>query len=69
MRQKLKSAFKGFTEKVETLSKGQVEFDTPFRQLGFQGAPFRSTVLLQPTSSCLVNLSEWVGRITLKPEQ
>ena len=45
---------------VETLTKGSVEFDTPFRDLGFQGAPFRSTVLLQPTSGCLVCLAEWV---------
>ncbi|WAR12969.1 SPT16-like protein [Mya arenaria] len=53
MRQKLKSAFKNFCEKVEALTKTQVEFDTPFRELGFHGAPFRSTVLLQPTSGCL----------------
>ncbi|KAB7506147.1 FACT complex subunit spt16 [Armadillidium nasatum] len=59
LRHKLTSAFKSFTDKVETLTKNQVEFDTPFRELGFSGAPFRSTVLLQPTSGCLVNLTEW----------
>lgn len=59
MRQKLKSAFKNFCEKVESLTKNEVEFDTPFRELGFHGAPFRSTVLLQPTSGCLVNFTEW----------
>lgn len=35
------------------MTKHQVEFDTPFRELGFPGAPYRSTVLLQPTSGKL----------------
>lgn len=43
------------------MTKQEIEFDTPFRELGFPGAPFRSTVLLQPTSGCLVNLTEWVN--------
>ncbi|XP_057672853.1 FACT complex subunit spt16 [Diorhabda carinulata] len=59
LRQKLKTAFKSFCEKVESMTKQEIEFDTPFRELGFPGAPFRSTVLLQPTSGCLVNLTEW----------
>ncbi|KAK4879994.1 hypothetical protein RN001_008140 [Aquatica leii] len=59
LRHKLKTAFKSFCEKVETMTKQEIEFDTPFRELGFNGAPFRSTVLLQPTSGCLVNLTEW----------
>ncbi len=42
------------------MTRNDVEFDAPFRELGFQGVPFRSTVLLQPTSGCLVNLTEWV---------
>jgi nucleosome binding factor SPN SPT16 subunit len=45
---------------VESLTKGELEFDTPFRELGFSGAPFRSNVLLQPTSGSLVNLTDWV---------
>jgi nucleosome binding factor SPN SPT16 subunit len=60
LRHKLKSAFKGFCEKVEAITKQEVEFDVPFRDLGFHGAPFRSTVLIQPTSGCVVNLTEWV---------
>jgi len=44
---------------VEAVTKQEIEFDTPFRDLGFPGAPFRSTVLLQPTSGCLVNFTEW----------
>lgn len=59
LRDKLKTAFKSFCEKVESMTKQQVEFDVPFRELGFPGAPFRSTVLLQPTSGSLVNLTEW----------
>lgn len=59
LRHKLKTAFKSFCEKVEAMTKQEIEFDTPFRDLGFAGAPFRSTVLLQPTSGCLVNLTEW----------
>lgn len=47
--------------KVENMTRSEVEFDTPFRDLGFPGVPFRSTVLLQPTSGCLVNLTEWVS--------
>lgn len=59
LRHKLKTAFKSFCEKVEAMTKQVIEFDTPFRDLGFPGAPFRSTVLLQPTSGSLVNLTEW----------
>jgi len=59
LRHKLKSAFKTFTEKVEALTKGAVDFDTPFRDLGFFGCPYRSTVLLQPTSNALVSLIDW----------
>ncbi|CAG9825429.1 unnamed protein product [Phaedon cochleariae] len=59
LRHKLKTAFKSFCEKVESMTKQEIEFDTPFRELGFPGVPFRSTVLLQPTSGCLVNLTEW----------
>ncbi|XP_062305082.1 FACT complex subunit SPT16 [Osmerus eperlanus] len=59
MRHKLKSAFKNFIEKVETLTREELEFEVPFRDLGFQGAPYRSTCLLQPTSSSLVNTTEW----------
>jgi len=59
MRQKLKGAFKNFIEKVENLTKGRVEFDVPFRDLGFPGVPLRSSCLLQPTTHCLINVTEW----------
>jgi nucleosome binding factor SPN SPT16 subunit len=35
-----------------------VDVDVPFRELGFQGVPFRQLVLLQPTTECLVHLSD-----------
>merc|ERR1719312_225688 len=59
LRHKLKQGFKGFCEKVESTTKGALEFDSPFRELGFSGVPHRETVLLQPTSSTLVNLTSW----------
>lgn len=59
LRHKLNSAFKNFVDKVETISKGEVEFDSPFRELSFFGVPYRSTCLLQPTSSALINIVEW----------
>merc|ERR1712013_368898 len=59
LRHKLKQGFKGFCEKVESATKGVLEFDSPFRDLGFNGVPHRETCLLQPTSSCLVNLTSW----------
>lgn len=58
LRQRLKSVFKNFIDKVEGITHGQVEFDVPFRDLGFSGVPSRSTVLLQPTTHCLVNITE-----------
>ncbi|XP_035678182.1 FACT complex subunit SPT16-like isoform X1 [Branchiostoma floridae] len=59
LRHKLKTAFKTFIEKVESITKEELEFEVPFRELGFFGVPNRSTVLLQPTSSCMVSLVEW----------
>jgi len=57
-RMKLKQGFKNFIDRVENISK-EIDFDTPFRDLGFYGAPHRSTCLMQPTSSCLINVTEW----------
>lgn len=35
-----------------------MDVDIPFRDLGFNGVPFRQLVLLQPTTDCLVQLTE-----------
>lgn len=58
MRKKLNLAFKSFIEKVEGLTNHQIQFEKPFRDLGFNGTPNRSMALLQPTSSCLINVTE-----------
>ena len=59
LRNKLKTAFKSFCDKVEQMTKNDIDFDSPFRDLGFYGVPFRSSVILQPTSACLVNFTDW----------
>ncbi|KAI3637175.1 hypothetical protein MIR68_004881 [Amoeboaphelidium protococcarum] len=57
-RQKLNREFKVFAEKIGEVSGGEVEADMPFRELGFSGVPSRSNVLLQPTTECLIHLSD-----------
>ena len=68
MRHKLKSAFKSFCEKVENLTKNDVEFEVPIRDLGFHGTPFRSMVKLLPTPGAVVNLTEWVSTLNMPRE-
>jgi len=58
MRKKLNSMFQAFCDKVQKATNDQVEFETPFSELGFTGVPHRSSVTLKPTSSCLVSLTE-----------
>jgi len=56
LRAKLNAEFKRFADQVEQLSK--IEFDIPYRELGFYGVPQKSNVFLMPTVNCLVNLTE-----------
>jgi nucleosome binding factor SPN SPT16 subunit len=35
-----------------------LEADVPIRELGFNGVPTRSNVLMQPTTECLVHLTD-----------
>merc|ERR1712168_1100386 len=58
LRKRLKAAFKGFVDKIEALTDNQVEFDVPFKELGFHGVPFKSSVLLLPSTHCVVNLTD-----------
>ncbi|KAG9240610.1 FACT complex subunit-domain-containing protein [Calycina marina] len=51
--------FKAFAEKIAEAGKNEnVDVDVPFRELGFSGVPFRSNVYCQPTTDCLVQLTE-----------
>ncbi|ANB15737.1 chromatin-remodeling protein SPT16 [Sugiyamaella lignohabitans] len=52
----LNKEFKNFSEDIAAASGGQLDVDIPFRELGFSGVPFRSNVLCQPTTDCLVQL-------------
>lgn len=58
MRQRYITLYENFVRRVQNMSP-QIEFDIPFHELGFYGAPYRSSVFLQPTSHCLVNLTEF----------
>jgi len=51
--------FKAFAEKIAEAGKNEnVDVDVPFRELGFNGVPFRSNVFCQPSTDCLVQLTE-----------
>lgn len=59
MRRKLNATFQNFCDKVLRLTNEKVDFDSPFNELSFNGVPYRSSVQLKPTASCLTNLTEW----------
>ncbi|MCJ1350719.1 MAG: FACT complex subunit spt16 [Icmadophila ericetorum] len=51
--------FKNFAEKIQAAGQDEgVSVDIPFRDLGFNGVPNRSNVLMQPTTDCLIQLTE-----------
>lgn len=61
LRKKLNEAFKEFCRKVESVARRNsfpLEFDIPYRDLGFQGNPHKEMVTIMPTLNCLVNLTE-----------
>ncbi|KDN52765.1 putative SPT16-general chromatin factor [Tilletiaria anomala UBC 951] len=57
-RHQLNKEFKAFAQKIAEASDGRFEVDTPYRELGFNGVPFRNNVFLMPTTDCLVHLTE-----------
>ncbi|ODQ79146.1 hypothetical protein BABINDRAFT_63879 [Babjeviella inositovora NRRL Y-12698] len=52
----LDKEFRGFAELIADESNGLVDLDVPFRELGFTGVPFRSSVFCMPTRDCLIQL-------------
>lgn len=53
--------FQDFARRIEQAAQQQqheLEVDIPFRELGFNGVPFRSNVVLTPTANCLIHVSE-----------
>ncbi|KAI1344917.1 FACT complex subunit spt-16 [Xylariaceae sp. FL0016] len=51
--------FKSFADKIADAGKNEnIEVDMPLRDLGFQGVPFRSNVYIQPTTDCLIQVTE-----------
>ncbi|OJD37458.1 fact complex subunit spt16 [Diplodia corticola] len=58
-RGQLDKEFKVFAEKIADAGRNEnVGVDIPFRELGFNGVPSRSSVWIQPTTDCLVQLTE-----------
>ncbi|KAG8964979.1 FACT complex subunit spt16 [Tulasnella sp. 419] len=57
-RQALNKEFKFFAEKIAEASGDRLEVDIPFSELAFEGVPFRTNVKLQPTTDCLVHLTD-----------
>lgn len=53
----LNKEFKKFAELI-TQTADDLTVDVPYRELGFDGVPFRTNVWLSPTNDCLVHLTE-----------
>ncbi|EJK59677.1 hypothetical protein THAOC_20072 [Thalassiosira oceanica] len=61
LRKRLNEAFKDFCRKVENVARKNgytLEFDIPYRDLGFMGNPNKEMVMIMPTLNCLCNLTE-----------
>ncbi|KAK0616070.1 FACT complex subunit-domain-containing protein [Bombardia bombarda] len=58
-RAELDRLFKGFAEKIAEAGRNEnIEVDMPLREIGFNGVPFRSNVYIQPTTECLIQITE-----------
>ncbi|KAH6871120.1 FACT complex subunit SPT16 [Coprinopsis sp. MPI-PUGE-AT-0042] len=58
----LNKEVKAFAEKIAEAASNSLgetlEVDVPFRELSFEGVPFRTSARLQPTTDCLVHLTD-----------
>ena len=62
LRVKLNAKFKKFVDNISSLAaqnKFNLEFDMPYNELAFFGAPNKGIVKLMPTVNCLINLTEY----------
>ncbi|OLL26729.1 FACT complex subunit spt16 [Neolecta irregularis DAH-3] len=58
-RAQLNKEFRAFSEKIsEAGADRDISVDVPVRELAFNGVPYRSNVLCQPTTYCLVHLTD-----------
>ena len=58
-RAELDRLFQNFATKIAEAGKNEgLEVDMPLRELGFNGVPFRSNVYIQPTTDCLIQVTE-----------
>lgn len=58
IRAKTNEEFRTFCDKISAATRGALQAEEPLRELGFSGVPGRQSVLLQPTTDCLVQLVE-----------
>jgi len=61
---KIQKEFAGFAKRVQEIWEKDfphlnLEFDSPYHELAFQGVAFKSTARILPTTSCLVELTEF----------
>lgn len=57
-KEKLNKEFKNFVESVQAISNETIDFDIPYRELGFYGVAYKANVLIMPSVNCLVSLIE-----------
>lgn len=58
-RTELDKQFLAFAKKIEDAARDvNLRVDMPFRDLSFHGVPSRSNVIVQPTTDCLIQLTE-----------